>query len=261
MPSKPASEAAAGVLSDVVDEAATIAAHQDLDGKIFGSPAPLVSEPLIPQESVTEATDEVEQSQEEDDGLPEIQWETPDELKDLLDGPDLDDDEPENEWENEGGRPEEPVDEYENPEAARLQKQLAKMQKQLDWERQKKVEIARKSWEGEAKKYFQFADPSTIDAKSRRAFLKAAQKQHETALKILKPHYERLQAEREKLKEQALAEARAEAEQRWGAPTTGPTGVTTLTDAQNTETMRRERLQAGQSLVNVIKQKGYHKNL
>src|SRR5690242_8309778 len=233
MPSEPAQEAAAGVAADLMAEV-----------------EPFTEAPDEAEDS-TEATDEVEQSQE-DEGLPEITWDTPEELRELLEAPDFedeeDDDEPalppaaEQEYE---------PDEFEDPEKARLQKQLAKMQKKLAWAEEQKAKASRKAWADEASKYFQFANPDTIQAKSRRAFLKEAQRQHEAVAQVAKPLYEQLAAEKARLKEEARAEARAEAEAAWGRPTTGPTGAALYTE--NTDTTKRERLQQGRSLTDVLK--------
>ena len=225
----PAQEAAAGVAADLLAEV----------------------EPFTedPEADATEATDEVEQPQE-DEGLPEITWDTPEELKELLEAPDFEDEEDDEPVLAQTQDYDEP-DEYEDPEKARLQKQLAKMQKKLAWAEEQKAKASQRSWADEARKYFQFSNPDTIQAKSRRAFLKEAQRQHDAVAKVAKPLYEQLAAEKAKLKEQALAEARAEAEARWGAPTTGPTTAAAYTE--NTDTTKRERLQQGRSLTDVLR--------
>lgn len=197
----------------------------------------------------TEAETEVEQPQDELE-VPEINWETPEELKDLLEAPDFeddDDDEPPVVAQNY-----EPEDEYEDPEKAKLQRELAKLQKKLAWEQEQKAKQGRKLWADEARKYFQFSNPDMIEAKSRRAFLKEAQRQHEQVARVAKPVFDQLAELKAKAKEEALAEARAEAEQRWGSPITGPQTTTTLEDTQSNQ---RARLQSGQSLANVLKGK------
>lgn len=236
MPSEPAQEAAAGVASDFFSEV----------------------EPFTEQEETeqpNEATDEVEQSQEEE--APEVNWETPPEIQELLATPDFDDEDdgPEEEtWEGEGGAPG-PDDEgeYETPEMARLRKQNAKLQKKLAWAEEQKAKASQKEWAAEARKYFQFSNPEVIQAKSRRAFLKQAQAQHQAVAQVAKPLYDQLAAERAALKEQAKAEARAEAEAAWGRPTAGPQTNSNYTE--NTQTTQRRRLEAGQSLASVVKQK------
>ena len=230
MPSEPAQEAAAGVAADLLAEV-----------------EPFTEEPEA--EETTEATDEVEQSQE-DEGLPEITWDTPEELKELLEAPDFED-EDDDEPVLAPAAEQEDEDEYDDPRVAQLRKQNEKLQKKLAWAEEQKAKASQKSWADEARKYFQFANPDTIQAKSRRAFLKEAQRQHEAVAQVAKPLYEQLAAEKARLKEEALAEARAEAEKRWGAPTTGPT--TAAAYSENTDTTKRERLAAGRSLTDVLK--------
>lgn len=227
----PAQEAAAGVAADLMAEVEPFTEEAEA-------------------EETTEATDEVERSQE-DEGLPEITWDTPEELKELLEAPDFEDEEDDDEPVIAQTQEDYEADEYEDPEKARLQKQLAKMQKKLAWAEEQKAKASQKTWADEARKYFQFSNPEIIQAKSRRAFLKEAQRQHEAVATVAKPLYEQLAAEKARLKEEALAEARAEAEKRWGAPTTGPTTAAAYTE--NTDTTKRERLQQGRSLTDVLK--------
>lgn len=241
MADTPAQQAAAGVLDDIASEV-----------QVQETEAPVTAtEDLFPMEiTANEATEEVEQPQDELE-VPEISWETPEELKDLLEAPDFDeddDDEPtyapqaEQEWSE---------DEL-DPEKAALLKQIAKLEKKAAWAEEQKVKASRKTWEAEARKYFQFSNPELIEAKSRRAFLKQAQAQHEAVAKVAKPVFDQLAELKAKAKEEALAEARAEAERRWGVPTTGPQATTNLEDTQQ---MKRQRLESGQSLSNILKGK------
>ena len=248
MADTPAQQAAAGVLEDVAaDEGAVIAAHQEQDAEIFGTAAPVVPEPLFAGEQANEATIEVEQPQDELE-IPEINWETPEELREVLEAPDFDeDDEPELDL-----SAQHESDEYEDEEKAALRRQLAKAQKKLAWAEEQKAKASRKAWEDEARKYFQFSNPTLIEAKSRRQFLKQAQAQHEAVARVAKPVFDQLTELKEKAKAEALAEARAEAAQRWGSPISGPGAGQTI---QDTQTMRRERLQSGQGLATVIREK------
>ena len=251
MPSDPAQQAAAGVLEDVMaDEAAVVESHQEQDAEIFGSRAPVVAEPLIPGDA-NEATEEVEQPQDELE-VPEIAWDTPEDLKELLEAPDFDEEEEVEEFEGEGNVAPSFDDEYDDPEKEKLRKQLAKAQKKLAWAEEQKVKAARKGWEAEARKYFQFSNPDLIDAKSRRAFLKQAQAQHQAVAKVAKPVFDQLAEIKQKAKEEGLAQARAEAAQRWGSPISGPQSAHNLED---TQTLKRERLQQGQNLAKVLRGK------
>lgn len=200
-----------------------------------------------PEDQVVEGE---QQQEEEDDLIPEIAWETPEELKDILDAPEYEDDDDDDDDEPE--QVPELDDEYDDPEKQRLAKRLAKMQKQLKWEKDQKIKASRKNWEAEARKYYQFSNPEVIQATSRRAFLKQAEAQHMAVAKVAKPVFDRLAKEREKMKEQAMAEARAEAEQRWGRPTTGPSAPV---NQSNTQGNRRERLESSKGLKDVLKAK------
>ena len=249
MADTPAKQAAAGVLEDVVTDEALIAAHQAQDAEVFGSPAPVIAEPLFPTEQANEATEEVEQPQDELE-VPEITWDTPEELKELLEAPDFDEEEEVEEFEGEGNVAPTFEDEYDDPEKEKLRKQLAKAQKKLAWAEEQKAKASRKAWEDEARRYFQFSNPDLIQAKSRRQFLKQAQAQHEAVAKVAKPVFDQLADLKQKAKEEALAEARAEAAQRWGSPITGPQANIST---QNTQTIQRQRLEAGQSLATRLK--------
>lgn len=234
MAERPAQEAAAGIAGDLISEVAQ-------EGFLEDDEAP-EGEPTGEQ-------------QQDDDGIevPEITWETPEELRDVLETPDFDEDEEIEEFEGEGNvAPTFDDDEFEDPEKARMAKQIKKMQKQLAWSEEQKVKASKKAWSDEARKYFQFSNPEVIQAKSRRAFLKEAQRQHQAVTKIAKPIFDAMAEERAKIKEQALAEAKAEAEQRWGRPTTGPTATTNIEDTQR---MSRQRLEAGRTLTDVLKAK------
>lgn len=217
----PAQDAAAGLLADLeqfsaeADEAAT--------GQV---------------------AEQQQEETEEANPFPEINWDTPEELKDVLNTPDFEEEEVEDTWEDEGGQVED--EEFEDP---RMAKKMKKLEKQLAWEREQRVKASRKAWAQEAQKYFQFSNPEVIQANSRRAFLKEAQKQHLAVAKVAKPLFDQLAAEKAVLREQALAEAKAEAEQRWGRPTSGPTYQQAPV---NTDTVRRERLNSARGLTKVI---------
>lgn len=244
MPSEPANQAAAGVISDIFAEEDEGSATAEAV-----MPDPTQPEDLIPNEATSDP--EVEQPQDELE-LPQINWDIPEELKDELEAPDFDEEE-ESEWESEGGRVEEaPEDEYEDPERAKLRKQLAKAKKQLAWAEEQKAKASQKNWAAEAQKYFQFSNPNIIQAKSRRAFLKEAQRQHEAVAKVAKPVFDQLEAQKEKLREQVRAEERARAEQMWGAPTAGPAAAH---QPEDTQTMQRQRLAQGRSFTEVVRAK------
>lgn len=209
-------------------------------------------------EDPVEAPAEGEQSAETqelvDDGIeiPEINFDTPEEIRDLLEEPDLDLEEPDDRSVEEFDivNPVE-IDEYSDENTKRLAAQVNRLNKQLAWEKQQKVKASKRGWAEEARKYFQFSNPEVIQADSRRSFLREAKAQHDAVAKVAKPIFDQLKVQKAQLKEQALAEARAEAEKRWGRPTQGPGSE--LAPRQDTSTVRRERLEHGRSLKDLLK--------
>ena len=180
--------------------------------------------------------------------------EMPDDLKALLDEPDFgeDDDEPEPVAVAQA-EPEQYEDDdvYEDPEKAKLKKQLAAAQKRLAWQEEQRLIRDRASWEKEAKKYLPHSEPflSNIKATSKRGFLREARDYHEA----VKNHISKVgQAD----VEAAKAEAKAEAQQAWGKATTGP-GTTPLdvNQAQAEWEDARQKL----DLLGQIKARGFHK--
>jgi murein L,D-transpeptidase YcbB/YkuD len=237
MPSDPAQQAAAGVMGDFIET------QEQLDALL---PDPNTVAPMIPAEAPEAAVAEGEQPQD-DVEIPEINWEIPDELKEELEAPDFDDEDDEPVFQPAAEQEE---DGYDDPEKAQLRKQLAKAQKKLAWENEQRVKASRKNWAEEARRYFQFSNPDIIEASSRRAFLKEAQRQHDAVAKVAKPVFDQLAELKAKVKEEALAEARVEADQRWGAPTTGPSAAATL---ETTQSVQRERMAQGKSFTDHIR--------
>jgi len=224
----PAQDAAAGIIDDVFAD--TFSEETD---------------------EAAEPEGEAEQQQEDGPEIPDINWEVPEELQEVLDSPDFDEEEEVQEFEGEGNVNYDQEDDFQDPE--QLQRQLKKLQKQLRWEQEQKTKQGRKLWADEARKYFQFSNPEVIQAKSRRAFLKEAQRQHEAVAKVAKPVFDQLAEEKKKIREEALAEARAQAEQMWGRPTTGPTGVQNI--GETTQSVQRKRLESSRGLTQVLKDK------
>ncbi len=132
--------------------------------------------------------------------------EVPDELQDFLDEPEFDD------TDDTSVEPAVALEEgeYEDPEVAALRKRAIAAEKKAEYEKNLRVKRERKAWEAEAAKFFPLSDPASIQADSRRGFLRAAKAQHEQ----MKPHAERIRAQIE-------AEARAKAVEAWGKPQGG----------------------------------------
>ena len=173
-------------------------------------------------------------------------WEADlDGIEDLLDEPDYeveDDDEP--------VQAAEPLEtsEYDDPEVAKLKKQLLAAQKQIQHEKQLRVKNNLKSWQAEAARRFPLADAEEIDGSSRRAVLRKAQEQHNRYARKLKPFTDVLDG----LKQQAVAEvktqARQEAEQAWGKPVTGVT-VPQVAQSDDTAAVDPRRFRSPHELI------------
>lgn len=229
MADTPAQEAAAGVMND-----------------LLGELEEFTEQPESTDEASEESTDEQQQDETE---VPEITWETPEELREVLEAPDFDEEEDDDEP---VAQEQEFQFDDDDPEKIRMAKQLAKMQKKLAWAEEQKVKASRKAWADEARKYFQFSNPEVIQAKSRRAFLKEAQQQHAAVAKVAKPIFDQINQDKEQIREQIRAEERARAEKMWGRPTSGPTPAVNLED---TQTSARKRLEQGRNLTDVLKSK------
>ena len=217
--SSPAQEAAAGLIADVMNEGPAVT--EDLAGvhppqlAVAGDLYPRTPEQPTPQDA--EPTPEPAPAAEP--ALPA--WEADlDGLGDLLDGPDFDDDEDDDEQLAPAAESLEP-NEYDDPEVAKLKAKYAKLEKKLQYEQQLRAKSSLKEWRAEASRRFPLADTNEIEASSRRAFMRKALEQHNRYAAKLKPFTDVLDG----LKQQAVAEvkqqARTEAEQAWGKPVTG----------------------------------------
>lgn len=186
--------------------AEVVAAMMDADRESAGD----VAEPEVVPSDQVEAAAQTEHEAE----APELNLdpELPPSIQALLA------DEPEDEEDDELVADAEPVedeesDEYVDPEVVRLKTELAKERKRAEYERSLRVKSSRKEWSKEAEKYFPLADSASIDADSRRAFLRQAKEQHERQKN--NPRLQAfLEAERIRVKNEATAA--------WGRPTAGP---------------------------------------
>jgi thiol:disulfide interchange protein len=171
------------------------------------------------------ATDEVEQPAEPAAEQQQHEAETtedvalPDEIRELLDQPDLDMDDDEDDEPISVVDVENDSEDYLEPEqAAKLKRELVRERKRREHVEQLRVRDNEKKWRGEAERYFKYADVDTIKATSRRGFLKQAEQQHNA----IKAKVEKaLAQEREQLQQKAAQErtdAREEAREAWGQP-------------------------------------------
>ena len=110
----------------------------------------------------------------------------------------------------------------------------------------RKKKTARKSWEADVRKqtWGELVDVSLIKANSHRDFNRQAKQQAQRNYQVLKPHLERLAAEKARLTQAATAEARVVAEQAWGKPSVQtslhqPPATTEETQSRFDRAMRR----------------------
>lgn len=114
-----------------------------------------------------------------------------------------------------------PEQEWEDQDTRKLRAELAKAQKRMEFLEKQNARTGKKVWAEEAREYFPLAEESldTIEATSRRAYLKRAQEIHNQLLpsykRMKKTLEERLESEREKTR----VETRRELEEAWGRPT------------------------------------------
>lgn len=117
-------------------------------------------------------------------------------------------------------------DEWTDPsEVAKLKARLAAAEKKAEYAEQLRLQASRPKWEKEAEKFFPLSDPASIEASSRKEFMRKAAAQHDA----LKPAIQKFKAQQdaflEKERERIKVELEAEARQAWGRPLTGPGNV------------------------------------
>lgn len=102
-----------------------------------------------------------------------------------------------------------------------LRARLAKAEKRADYERTQRVTASKKTWAQEAAERFPYSQPDKITAESHRSFLEQAKAQDQAFRAQAAPLLEKLEADREAIREEERAAARAEVSTAWGSPTTG----------------------------------------
>lgn len=132
---------------------------------------------------------------------------------------------------------------YADEDHEELARRLAVTERQLEWERSQRLTQGRKVWEAEAKKYFPLAAAQTIQADSRRGFMRAAKEQHQQNYELLRPQLEEIARIKADLEVTGLAEARARTADAYGRPTVtvgAPTPGTTAGDRLADSRARRD---------------------
>ena len=115
--------------------------------------------------------------------------------------------------------------EYDDETTAKLKREALAAKKQAEHFQRLHLKTSRKNWEADVRSQpwgeFLPEDLSAIKASSHREFLKQAKATAKANYTVLKPHYERLQSERERLTALARQEAQQEVQTAWGRPTVG----------------------------------------
>lgn len=131
-----------------------------------------------------------------------------------------------------------------------LRARLAKAEKRAEFEREQRVKSSRKTWAQEAAEHFPYSQPEQIQADSRRSFLEQAKVQDQAFRTQAAPLLEKLEADREKIRDEERQAARAEVSAGWGRATTGtPVGPV---DGEQTEQRLADARQK-RSLVGSVK--------
>jgi len=119
--------------------------------------------------------------------------------------------------------------EYDDENTARLKREALAAKKRAEHYERLHLKTSRKNWEADVRSqtWGEFLPPdlSSIKASSHRDFIKQAKATAKSNYAVLKPHYERLQAERSRLESIAKGEARQEVQAAWGRPTVGSARV------------------------------------
>lgn len=151
--------------------------------------------------------------------LPDYSADT-DGIEDLLNEPDFDDTELEDDHDDDPVLAE---SEYDDPDVAKLKAKLAKAEKQLRYQSELRAKDNLKGWRAEAARRFPLADVDEITGTSRRAVLRKASESHGRYEKKLAPILGQVDTLRAQVVQEAHAEGRAAAEAAYGRPTSGPT--------------------------------------
>lgn len=139
-------------------------------------------------------------------------------------------------------------DEYDDENTARLKAKLAKLEKQVQYQQQLRAKDNEAKWRSEAQRRFPLADVDEINATSRRAFLKKAHEQHARYARKVEPIIKQLDDLKSSLVAEVKQEAREQAQQAWGRPTTGPQ-VQTVQAAEDADRLDRRKYRSVHEVV------------
>ena len=189
----------------------------DVGSAVAGTVADLFGDTAVAEDAPNSPDAAAPSAQDAAVSLPDLNPSIPEDLLEFLEEPDFDDDEPVATTTED--------DEFVDPEE--LARENAKLRKRLEWAESQKAKAEQAKWHEEAKKIAPLSRPETINANSRRAFLREARKQHEENFTLLAPHIEAYKAAKESLKATVEAEIRSELADAWGRPNLGggPSGA------------------------------------
>lgn len=180
-------------------------------------------------ETVAEATDTTSVEQPAPEETPEAPELNLPSFEADTTGLDFLDDEPEPDYEIEDDDLDEPIaaqapeiDEFTDPEVAKVLAANKKLQAQLEHERGLRKQAKIKDWRSEASRRFPLCDAPTLNGDSRRAVLRAAKQQHDRVYILIKPYADAVKTIKTEVSAEVTAEARERAVQAWGQPTSGP---------------------------------------
>lgn len=152
--------------------------------------------------------------------------------------------------------------EYDDEDTARLKREALAAKKKAEHFERLHLKNSRKAWEADVRSQpwaeFLPKDLSNMKATSHRDFIKQARVIARANAEVLKPHFEKLQAERDRLAELARAEARQEVQTAWGKPTVGsgrvpPTAAQQQSDVDQAVEDRLIAARKNRSLVDSVK--------
>ena len=114
------------------------------------------------------------------------------------------------------------VTEYDDEQTAKLKREALAAKKRAEHFERLHLKTSKKNWEAEVRSqpWGEFLpEKLDIDATSHRDYLRKAKSVAKANYTVLKPHYEKLKSERERLTALAKGEAQAEVQAAWGKPT------------------------------------------
>lgn len=146
-------------------------------------------------------------------------------------------------------------DDY-DPRLAAEREKRRQLERELERTRRESARAQEEKWRSEATRVFPLMPESVRDrliseAKSHRAFLRAAKEQHDVFVEVANRARKDVLDHLEQLREQAVAEGREEAQAAWGRPTTGDSPPRRAMEAAERASQRRGAL----SLADQIKER------